>query len=710
LVRSWTLKLAWCVRVRWVVMALVCACLGAMGHAQSVALPLLPTSVAFDAAGNLYFADTNRDEVYESSLAGVLTVVAGNGVQGYGGDGGAATSAELNSPEGVAVGRDGTLYIADTGNDLIRAVSGGVITTFAGTGSSRLAGDEGSATAAMLRRPNALAIDASGALLVSDAGNERVLRISGGVISTIAGNGTEGFGGDGGPATSALLDTPMGLAVGGDGRLFVADSHNDRIRVIATNGTISTFAGSGVRGYAGDGGAATAAALSMPRGLMVTASGAVVFADSNNQRIRMVNAGGTISTIVGSGLQGRAVEGSGASVISMDTPCAVGVSSFGVPVYADALNRLVRESVTNGNVYVPAGLAVGRMSSVGLTVNGSGTSAVVSVTGNAGVPQGVVELLDGGTVVAQTTLSAGSGTLGPLMLVAGMHALSAEYRGDGVNPAAKSSTVNTRVGSIVVTATANAASMDYGGAIPALTGTLSGILAQDAETVAGVFTTTAGPLSPVGSYPITATLDGAASGNYVVVMGVGSGSLRIVPAASVTAEQPMTQGSYAGLPLALVADVRATTRGMPTGTVQFLDGGTVLSTATLAGGVASGTYLAPAAGTHSMVAKYSGDENFEASSSPALMTTVTAMPDFTVTTTGSTLQTVASGDVASFGVTVGSASAPFTGVVDLSVSGDDGFLCAAAGGSGCGHGECGDERADECQPSRNDLAKVADRV
>ena len=223
----------------------------AVGVRAQVALPLLPTSVAYDSAGNLYFADTNRDEVYESSLGGVLTVVAGNGVQGFAGDGGAATSAELNSPQGVAVGADGTLYIADSGNERIRAVIAGTISTFAGSGSVGFGGDGGGALTAMFRLPNALATDANGALLVSDSGNARVRRISGGVIVTIVGNGTQGFAGDGGMAVAAEIDTPMGLAVGADGRIFVADSHNDRIRVVATNGTISTFAGSGLGGSQG---------------------------------------------------------------------------------------------------------------------------------------------------------------------------------------------------------------------------------------------------------------------------------------------------------------------------------------------------------------------------------------------------------------------------------------------------------------------------
>ena len=652
--------------------AVVLLAVGGAG-AQGVVLPLLPTSVAYDAAGNLYFADTNRQEVFESSLAGALTVVAGNGVQGFGGDGGPANGAELNSPQGVAVGANGTLYIADTGNGRIRAVWGGVISTFAGNGSVGFGGDGGAAASAAFRGPNALAIDASGALLVCDAGNERVRRISGGVITTIVGNGVQGFAGDGGAATAAQIDTPMGLAVGGDGRIFVADSHNDRIRVVGTDGVIGTFAGSGVRGFAGDGGAATAAELSLPRGLLVTAGGAVIFADSNNQRIRSVDAGGTITTIVGSGVQGGANDGGLARAAGLNTPRGVAMSMYGAPVYADALNHLVRESVANGSVYVPAGLAPARGSVVTLGVNASGTagqvSAVVSVTGPVGTPQGAVELFDGQTLVAQTTLVGGAATFAAQTLANGTHSLSVGYGGDGVNPASTSATVNTTVGAAVVTAVANAQSVEYGVGIPVLTGTLSGVLPQDVGNVTAVFTTTAGTLSAPGSYPIVATLTGPASANYSVVMGAGSGSVVISQAASVTVEQPLAQGSYAGLPLVLTADVSSTTQGAPTGVVQFFDGSTVVATGTVVNGVATGTYLAPTAGTLSIVASYGGDADFVASSSLVQTASVGVMPNFTMASSGTTTQTVAAGSLANYTMTVGAQSGAFTGVVDLSASG-----------------------------------------
>ena len=194
--------------------------------------------VAYDTAGDLFIADAARNQVFEISVGGAISVIAGNGTQGFAGDGGPAISAELNSPMSVAVTADGMLYIADTGNQRIRVVQGGIITTFGGSGARGFSGDGGLAIAAALNRPVALAIDLTGALLVCDQGNERVRRISAGQIVTIAGNGVQGFAGDGGAAVAAELNEPSGIAAAADGRIFIADTDNQRIRVVSSGGTI----------------------------------------------------------------------------------------------------------------------------------------------------------------------------------------------------------------------------------------------------------------------------------------------------------------------------------------------------------------------------------------------------------------------------------------------------------------------------------------
>jgi hypothetical protein len=649
------------------------AALPAMGPvcAQTGASLLLPSAIAYDAVGNVYFADTNRNQVLEATLGGQLIVVAGNGVQGFAGDGGSAVSAELNGPQGVAVGGDGTVYIADTGNQRVRAVIAGTISTFAGNGVRGFAGDGGVATAAEFSVPVALAVDASGALLVCDSGNQRVRRIAGGVITTIAGNGLQGFAGDGGAATAAELDTPMGVAASEDGRIFVSDTRNDRVRMVSVGGTISTFAGTGVQGFEGDRGAATAAELALPRGLVLLPSGALLIADENNQRVRMVDASGAISTVQGTGVQGAgAGDGVNALATMLNSPRSVGVSKFAQPAVVDSANKLLRVEATNASLYAPAGLAVVRRSSVAMSAPATAVygqlSAGVAVTGEVGVAQGVVNWLDGDSPIGSATLSGGSATTTLTGVGAGNHALSAAYLGDGLNPAATNVATNVTVTPAPVVATANAATMQFGTAVPALTGTLSGVLPQDSGNVAAQFSTTATDLSPIGTYPIGAVLRGGASANYAMMLSTSSGNLTVAQAASSVTEQLSAQ-SYAGFPMILTATVSPPGLGTPTGSVAFLDGANVVASASVAGGVATGTYLAPTAGTHAMTAKYSGDGNFLPSTSAVLDAAVGALPDFTVSV-ANPAQSVQGGLIATYTVTV-AGQGPFSGAVSLAVSG-----------------------------------------
>lgn len=658
------------------VVAFVCA-FAWSAHAQTPSpAPLLPTALAYDAAGNLYFTDTNRNQVFEATLGGSLTVVAGTGVQGFAGDDGPALSAELNAPQGIAIATDGTIYIADTGNQRVRAMIGGVIRTIAGTGTPGFGGDAGAANLAMFSMPTALAVDVGGALLICDSGNQRVRRVSDGVITTIAGDGVQGFAGDGGAAVAAELDTPLGIAVGGDGSVYIADSHNNRVRVIAADGTIRTWAGTGAAGFAGDGGAATAASLRSPRGIAVLTDGSVAIADSGNERVRVVNASGVISTVAGSGTQGVSTDGTAAVSAVLNSPRGLGVSGFGTVVFADALNHTLREVASDGALYAPAALAAGRTSSVSLSVSANPVygqvSAAVSVSGHASTPMGTVQLLDGATSVAQGTLNAGAVTLNAPALNAGNHVLSAGYAGDGVNPAAVSLATAVTVSPAAVFATANAATIEYGQVPPALTGTITGVLPQDAGTVSALFAANVPGLAngtvAVGTYPIAATLTGSGAGNYIVTASPSSGMLTITQAASTTILSAGTQ-SYAGLPLLLSAQVASTTRGVPTGLVSFSDGGTVVTTATLANGAATGTYAAPAAGAHTITASYGGDANFKASASPAANVTVSAMPDFAIASSGSSTQTVLGGAIAVYALSVASQPGPFSGSVVMSVSG-----------------------------------------
>jgi sugar lactone lactonase YvrE len=645
---------------------------GSYGASAQQAL-VLPSAVAYDPAGDLFFVDTNRNQAFEVSLAGVLTTVAGTGVQGFAGDGGAATDAELNSPQGITVGEDGTVYIADTGNQRIRSITSGQINTYAGTGLAGFSGDNGPATAAKLSQPTALATDGQGNLLLCDTANHRIRSISAsGVIATVAGTGVQGFSGDGSAAISAELDSPAGIAVAKDGRIFVADTHNHRLRVIATDNTIETFAGTGSMGYSGDGGAAAGASLALPRGISLDAAGDVIFADSNNQRIRSINAQGIISTIAGSGVQGFAADGTSSTVGALNTPRGVAISSFGDPVFADSPNRLVREVATNGDIYTIAVAPVSRSTAVALTASPSmvygNASALVAVSGSAATPQGTVTVQSGSATIANALLSGGAATVAGLALPAGAYLLTASYSGDGLNPAATSPAAAVTVAPAPVTATANAATISYGQPIPALTGLSKGILPQDASSVSIAFTTTATVLDPVGSYPITAAMTGAASSNYSLTVSPSSGSLNIVPAQSTLTLQPLNQTFYAGQSVLLTASLGSVTTGVPTGEVDFADGGTVVAKGTAINGIASGSYVPSSQGGHTLTATYAGDRNFLGSTSSGVTTTVAALPDFTISP-GITSQTVQGGLIASYPIALASLGDPFTGSVSFSAAG-----------------------------------------
>jgi sugar lactone lactonase YvrE len=629
---------------------------------------LRPSALAYDASGDLFITDTDRNQVLEITLAGSVRTVAGDGLQGYGGDGGPAPAAELNSPQGIAVAANGALYIADTGNQRIRIVQNGQINTFAG-GSEGFSGDGGPASAAKFNQPSGIALDGSGALLICDRANRRVRRVINGTITTIAGNGIQGFLGDGGPAVAAELNEPSDVAVDSSGRVFIADTANQRIRVITTDGEIATFAGNGAAGFAGDGHPAVEAQLDRPRGVAIDASGDVLIADENNQRLRRVGADGMITTIAGKGVQGLSSDGTLATAAPLNLPGAVAVSVFGWPVLSDAANHALRVLLDDGKLYEPAGLTA-RASALNATIPDAiyGTSsAQFVVSSSGGTPHGIVQVFDGSTEISQTALTLASANLLLPRLSAGSHLLTSVYQGDGVHPAATaSSTVNILPAPIDVSAAG--ANMTYGGTPPLLTGTYTGVLPQDSGSVGVTFSAEAPQDPGAGSYPITASLSGPASGNYKVTLAPGSGSLVVAPATPVVTLSPIVT-AYAGLPLQVTAQVSSTTRGVPTGMVEFLDGGVPVATAALVNGSATSIYLAPAGGSHTLAASYTGDQNFTPGTSAKVVADVLAMPDFGVSVGSSSQQTVLAGSNATYLLNVASQGTPFTGVVTFSASG-----------------------------------------
>jgi len=325
------------------------------GSAANTAQLSGPIGLVVDSSGNLYIADENNQRIRKVS-GGTINTIVGNGTKGYSGDGAAATSAELSLPNAVALDKSGNLYILDSGNWVVRKVTtGGTISTVAGNQfnssqqSGGFAGDNGPATSAQFALATGVAVDSAGNMYISDTGNNRIRKVdTNGNMSTVVNGGisggTVGSGGDGGPGIQARINNPGGLAVDTAGNLYIADTNNNKIRKLATNGIITTVAGNqfAEAGFSGDGGPATSAMLNHPQGVAVDAAGNLYIADRTNSRIRMVSPNGTITTIAGNGKFGYTGDGGPATAAALNFPDDIAVDSNGNVYVADYQNQVIR--------------------------------------------------------------------------------------------------------------------------------------------------------------------------------------------------------------------------------------------------------------------------------------------------------------------------------------------------------------------------------
>ncbi len=322
---------------------------GGDGGAAKLAQLNGPQGAAVDAAGNVYIADVGNNRIRKVAAGtGIISTFAGTGTPGFLGDGGLATAARLYGPTGVAVDGSGNVYIADYYNSRIRrvAASTGVITTVAGSATTGYGGDSGPATAAQLYYPFSVNLDSSGNIYIADTNNHRVRKVTAatGIITTIAGTGTAGYNGDG-PATGATLYNPSGVAVDVSGNVYIADRYNYRVRkVTAATGIISTVVGTGTGGFSGEAGPGINAQLNQPLGGAIDSAGNLYFADYYNQRIRkLIVATGIVSTVAGSGFAGFEGDGGMATAGALQYPTAVAVDGAGAMYIADYYNHRVRK-------------------------------------------------------------------------------------------------------------------------------------------------------------------------------------------------------------------------------------------------------------------------------------------------------------------------------------------------------------------------------
>lgn len=566
----------------------------------------LPSGVSVDGAGNLFIADSHHNRVREvfaaGANAGTITTVAGDGSAGYDGTATVAKATSLNQPGGVAIDGAGSLYVADTNNNVIRKVNlaTGAIWTVAGTAAPGYTGDGALATSATLNSPEGVTVDAAGDLYIADTNNNAMREVvaATGNIATIAGDGTgaPGFAGDGGLAISAKLNAPYGVALDAAGNLYIADSGNNRIRLVNTAGNISTFAGNGTPAYLGDAGAATSAELYSPQGVACDPAGNVYIADARNYVVRKVNAvSGVITTIAGTNAN--------------DT-------------YGDGKGDFTYGNGQNGDAFAGGGIATGAgiYAPYGLAVDQAGNLLVA-------------EYFD--HLIRK--VSANQATL----------FFQPELWQNQVSSPQNQSIEND--GNATLTFSAVAPDANAAVASSGTTCTTTSVVAVDASCVvaaefAPTSTTLTNPL--VGNVNLAGNTANSPLDISIVGQALGLNGAIVTLTSS---QNPSAYGQAVTLNVTVKQDPNST-QGTPTGTVTWSDtfqgATTTLGTQTLDGSGNAGLQVSSlAVGTHLITANYGGDTYYSASASNPLSQVVQEQVTVTVTNTGG-------GNPSSYGATV----------------------------------------------------------